>query len=148
MKLREKLLTVENLEYVYRNIEKLVVAGLNEVPELAKKKKTQYEKIKTEIENYMNFIRMGNFSKTVSEALSDAKKRSGELEQEIVALEFQRGNTFKTPPKEWINHRLERLNETLNQNTVASSLTRNTRSLILPRPGTSSRAERPNGCHL
>ena len=120
--LREKLLTMENLEYVYGNIEKLVAAGLNEVPELTKKKKAQYEKIKTEIENYLNFIRMGNFSKTVSEALSEAEKKNSELEQEITALEFQKENTFKTPPKEWINHRLERLNETLNKNTVASAL--------------------------
>jgi len=37
-------------------------------------------------------------------------------------LEFQQKNTFKKPPKEWINYRLERLRETLNQDTVVSSL--------------------------
>ena len=120
-KLRENLLTTENLEYIYRNIEKLVAIGLNEVPELTKKKKAQFEKIKAEIENYLNFIRMGNFSKTVSEALNEAEKKNSELGQEITALEFQKENTFKTPPKEWINNRLEKLNDTLNKNTIASS---------------------------
>ncbi len=70
----------------------------------------------------MNFIRVGNFSKTVSEALNEAEKKNGELEQEIAALEFQRENNFKSPPKEWIEHRLEKLDETLNKDTVASSL--------------------------
>ena len=121
-KLREQLLTTDKLEVIYRNIEKLVAMGLNEVPELTKKKKAQYDKIKSEIENYLNFIKMGNFSKTVSDALNEAEKKNSELEQEITALEFQKENSFKTPPKEWINHRLERLNETLNMNTVASSL--------------------------
>ena len=60
--------------------------------------------------------------KTVSEALSEAEKKNGELEQEIAALEFQRKNNFKAPPKEWINHRLENLTETLNKDTIASSL--------------------------
>ncbi|MDP8266267.1 MAG: recombinase family protein [Candidatus Aceula meridiana] len=120
-KLREKLLTTNNLEYVYRNIEKLIASGLNEVPELTKKKKAQLEKIKTEMHNYLNFIRAGNFSKTVSEALNEAEKKNSELEQEITALEFQQNNNFKAPPKEWISHRLERLTETLNKDTVASS---------------------------
>ena len=37
-------------------------------------------------------------------------------------MEFQKQNTFKPPPKEWINHRLERFYETLNKNTTASAL--------------------------
>ena len=95
-----------------------MATGLNEVPELTKKKKAQLEKIKGEIENYLNFVRMGNFSKTVSDALNEAEKKNSELEQEITALEFQKENTFKSPPKEWINHRLEKLNDTLNKNTL------------------------------
>ena len=38
------------------------------------------------------------------------------------ALEFQRSNAFKAPPKEWIEHRLENLFETLNKNTKQSAL--------------------------
>ncbi len=38
------------------------------------------------------------------------------------SLEFQEQNTFKSPPKEWINHRLEKLHETLSKNTVSSAL--------------------------
>ena len=120
--LKEKILTAENLEYVYKKVEKLAAEGLNEVPELVKKKKAQYEKIQQEIQNYLNFIRVGNFSKAVSDALTEAEKRNKELKQEVESLEFQKENSFKAPPKEWINHRLENLRETLNKNTVSSSL--------------------------
>jgi len=47
---------------------------------------------------------------------------SGWYLQEIGSLEFQKENTFKAPAKEWINHRLEALRETLNKNTASSSL--------------------------
>ena len=120
--LKTKILTADNLEYVYKNVEKLAAEGFNEVPELVKKKKAQYEKIQQEIQNYLNFIRVGNLSKAVSGALTDAEKRNEELKQEVESLEFQKENSFKTPPKEWINYRLENLRETLNKNTVSSSM--------------------------
>lgn len=120
--LKEKILTAENLEYVYKQVEKAAAAGFNEVPELVKKKKAQYEKLQQEIQNYLNFIKMGNLSKAVSEALTDAERRNEELKQEVESLEFQKENSFKAPPKEWINHRLENLRDTLNKNTVSSAL--------------------------
>lgn len=119
--LKEKILTPENIEYVYKKVEKLAAEGFNEVPELVKKKRAQYDKIQQEIQNYLNFIKMGNLSKAVSEALTDAEKRNEELKQEVDSLEFQKENSFKAPPKEWINHRLENLRETLNKNTVSSA---------------------------
>lgn len=120
--LKEKILTADNLEYIYKTLEKLIAKGLNKVPEHIKKKISQHEKILSEIQNYLNYIKLGNFSKAVSEALWEAEKRSEILNQEIKLLEYQKQNTFKPPPKEWINHRLERFYETLNKNTTASAL--------------------------
>jgi len=120
--LKDKILTADNLEYVYKNVEKLAAEGFNEVPDLVKKKRAQYEKIQQEIQNYLNFIKIGNLSKAVSEALTEAEKKNEELTAEIGSLEFQKDNSFKTPPKEWINHRLENLRETLDKNTVSSAL--------------------------
>ena len=120
--LKDTILTADSLEYIYKNVEKLAAEGFNDTPELVKKKKAQYEKNQQEIQNYLNFIRVGNLSKAVSEALTDAEKRNEELKQEVESLEFQKENSFKAPPKEWINHRLENLRETLNKNTVSSSL--------------------------
>lgn len=37
-------------------------------------------------------------------------------------LEFQRTNAFKAPPREWIQFKLEKLHETLTQNTEAAAL--------------------------
>ena len=97
-------------------------SGLNQVPELVKKKKAQQSKLEQEIQNYLSFIKLGNLSKTMSEALNQAEKHCEELNQEVNSLEFQKANSFKTPPKEWIDHRLENLRDTLNKNTVASGL--------------------------
>ena len=120
--LKEEYLTTANLEYIYKKVERLAAEGFNEVPELVKKKRAQYEKIHQEIQNYLNFIKTGNLSKAVSGALTDAERRNEELKQEVDSLEFQKENSFKTPPTEWINHRLENLRDTLNQNTVSSAL--------------------------
>lgn len=114
-------MTAENLEYIYKRVEKVSAQGLNQVPELIKKKKAQYEKIQREIQNYLNFIKMGNLSKAVSDALTEAEKKNEELKQEVGSLEFQKENSFKTPPKEWINYRLKHLRETLDKNTVSSA---------------------------
>ena len=120
--LKEKLLTEENLKYVYENVEKEIAKTLGQVPEELKQKKQQHEKIQAELQNLLNFIKVGNFSKVVSEALVDAENRSDKLKCEMQALEFQRGNAFKAPPKEWIEFRLEKFFETLNKNTKASAL--------------------------
>ena len=120
--LSKNVLTTENLEYVYKKVEKLTAEGLNEVPELLKKKEAQLEKIQQEVKNYLNFVKLGNFSKAVSAALSEAENKNEELKREVESLEYQQENTFKAPPKEWINYRLERLGETLNKDTVLSAL--------------------------
>ena len=51
----------------------------------------------------------------------DAENKNEEIDQEIAALEFQKEKSFKTPPKESVQHRLERFHETINKNAVASS---------------------------
>ena len=120
--LKEKILTLENLRYVYEKVEKLVSSGMNEVPELIKKKKAENEKSLHEAQNYLNYIKMGNFSKAVSEALKEVEAKSENLGEEIKSLEFQKSNTFKPPPVEWIRHRLGRLHETLSKNTTSAAL--------------------------
>lgn len=120
--LKEKFLTVENLKYVYENVEKAAAKSLNEIPEEVKQKRGQFEKVQAELQNLLNFIKAGNFSKMVSDAIVDAEGRSERLREEISGLEFQRKRAFKAPPKEWIEHRLENFRETLNKNTKASAL--------------------------
>ncbi len=120
--LKEKILTTENIGYVYKRIEKLVSKGLNKIPEQIKEKKSRYEKILSEIQNYLNYIKTGKFSNAVSEALKEAEDKGGALKKEIDLLLYQKQNKFTSPPKEWISHRLEELRDTLNQNTVNSSL--------------------------
>ena len=120
--LKENFLTAENVKYIFGKVEKTIAATLNEVPEEMKQKKSQMEKIQTELQNLLNFIKSGNFSKLVSDAIVDAENRQDKLQGEIKALDFQRTNAFKAPPKEWIKFRLEKFQETLNKNTKASAL--------------------------
>lgn len=103
-------------------MEKEIEKTLNEVPEEIKQKKSQYEKVQAELQNLLNFIKVGNFSKIVSEALADAENRGEKLKGEMQSLEFQKKNAFKAPPKEWIEHRLEQFCETLNKNPKAVAL--------------------------
>ena len=120
--LKEKFLTAENLKYIYENVEKTIAKTLNEVPEELKQKRHQYDKVQAELQNLLSFIKAGNFSKVVSEALIDAEGRSERLKGEMEGLEYQRKSAFKAPPREWIDFRLEKLHETLDKNTKASAL--------------------------
>ena len=65
---------------------------------------------------------LGNLSTSLSEALKDTEEKGEALKREIDSLLFQKQNKFTSPPKEWISHRLEELRDTLNQNTVNSSI--------------------------
>ena len=80
------------------------------------------EKVQSELQNLLSFIKAGNFSKVVSDAISDAENRQDKLKSEMQALVFQKKGAFKSPPKEWINHRLENFYKTLNKNTKSSAL--------------------------
>ncbi len=120
--LKEKFLTVENLKYVYDNVEKTIAKTLNEVPEELKQKKHQYDRVQVEMQNLLNFIKAGNFSKVVAGALTDAENRGERLKSEMEGLEYQRKSAFKAPPKEWIEFRLHRLHETLGKNVTMAAL--------------------------
>jgi hypothetical protein len=99
----------------------LISKGLNDIPEKIKKKKQQYEKILSEIQNYLNYIKIGNFSNAVSEALRDTEDKGETLKKEIDLLSYQKQNKFISPPREWLKHRLDKLRDTLNKNTTSSS---------------------------
>jgi len=58
----------------------------------------------------------------VSDAITDAENSQEKIKSEMNALDFQKKGAFKSPPKEWIDHRLENFYETLNKNTKSSVL--------------------------
>lgn len=120
--LKNKILTPDNLQQVYKRVEEIVTKEMNTIPEQVRKKEAQLDKFKHEVDNYLNFIKLGNISKSVGDALSKTEQRIDQLQVELNSFQYQRKNSFKTPPKEWITSRLEKLTETLNKNTVVSSL--------------------------
>jgi hypothetical protein len=120
-KIRDKILTPDNLQEVYRRVEDVVAKEMNTLPDQVKKKETQLNQFKKEAENYLTFIRLGNVSKSVCDALAEAENRIAQLELEINSLQFQKKSSFKTPSQEWINHRMTNLPETLNKNSTASA---------------------------
>jgi len=54
--------------------------------------------------------------------MKEAESKGEILQNELKSLEYQEKNTFKSPPTEWIDHRLEEFYETLSENTTASAL--------------------------
>lgn len=66
--IRDKLCTSENLKYVYENVEKEIAKTLGQVPEELKQKRHLHDKIQAELQNLLNFVKAGNFSKVVSES--------------------------------------------------------------------------------
>lgn len=120
--LKDVVLTAENLKYVYDNVEKEVTRTMNRIPEELRLKKHQCKKVQAQLQNLLNLIKVGNFSKTLSEALADAESCSEKLKGEMQGLEFQRTTAFKAPPREWIQFRLDSLHATLTQNGEAAAL--------------------------
>jgi Recombinase zinc beta ribbon domain len=120
--LKTQILTTENIKYILDNAEKEALKNLNDLPEELKIKRQQHEKIQTELKNLLNFIKAGNFSKVVSDAITDAEERNQRVSSEIESLEFQRKSAFKAPSKDWIKSKLDNFLDILNQNTTASAL--------------------------
>jgi hypothetical protein len=75
----------------------LISKGLNDIPEKIKKKKQQYEKILSEIQNYLNYIKIGNFPNALSGALKDTEDKGETLKKEIDLLSYQKHCTYKDP---------------------------------------------------
>ena len=53
------------MKYIFDNVEKAIAKTMNEVSAEVKQKKTQMEKIQTELQNLLSFIKAGNISKLV-----------------------------------------------------------------------------------
>jgi len=54
--------------------------------------------------------------------LKEAELKGENLQNELKSLEFQKKKTFKSPPREWVDRRLEKFHETLSKKTTASAL--------------------------
>ncbi len=116
--LKEKFLTTQNLKSIILTVEKLVAKTFYEIPAYLKQKKQQFYKIQVEIQNLLNFIKMGNFSKAVSETLLGGVKSNIEMQ----SSKHQKMNVFKAIPKEWIKPELKIFFNTLNKNPKAVAL--------------------------
>ena len=121
-KLKETFLTAENHKCIYDTVEKEIAKTFEQVPEELKQKRHQQEKIQAELQNLLNFIKAGNFSKTVSNALKDAESRNERLQEDMRALDFQRTTVLKVPSREWIQFKLDNFQKTLMQNTESAAL--------------------------
>ena len=51
--LQDDILTTENIQYVYKNVEHSARKELDDVPDLIKKKRIQRERLQLEINNYL-----------------------------------------------------------------------------------------------
>lgn len=88
--LKEKFVTPQNLRIYKKDYSNSLFEITNEL----KQKRNHYEKVQIELQNLLNFIKAGNFSKRVSEAIIEAENRSEKLKKEMQSLKLQQKNAF------------------------------------------------------
>ena len=120
--LRDRLLSVENIEYVLQRVEDEVVRMTATVPETLRLKHAELAAEERKIGNFIEFIGEGRGSRALADALAAAERRAEELRGDVEVLERNRASIFQKPPRVWIEERLCRLQEVLERNTARSAL--------------------------
>ncbi len=120
--LTNRLSNTDSLSYVFRRVEKMVAKEFAESPGAAKRKEEEYKKQRQMLDNLVRYIAQGRQSKAVEEALADCEKKVEELGGDLEFLRKCHTRLFKAPPKEWIEDRVSRIKEVLEQKTERSAL--------------------------
>jgi site-specific DNA recombinase len=121
-KLQQNILQPERIHQVFETVEKELLKQRSNIPEELKLKQAALDKIQDKINNFVRFVSEGRGSKAITNALNETEKAEEEIEAQIKALEMGQEETYKTPPLEWITHRLEDIQKILELNTKDSAL--------------------------
>ena len=99
------------------------VAKLSEhLPETIRAKESELSSEERRPTNFVDFIGEGRGSQALANALIETERRVEALREELEALRRRRRKVFQTPPAEWIEERLSRVQEVLERRTAQSAL--------------------------
>jgi len=120
--LMDSILTPDNITYLFRRVEKELKKVVRIAPELMKKKRKVSEKLERDLNNMIDFVKMGHLSQSIAEEIKLVEKELETVKQDIEKYENSKAKQFTTPPKEWIIDRLLHVRELLGKRTEQSAL--------------------------
>jgi len=118
----DRLQDVGHLRYVLERVEKEINNLRSGLPETMRLKEAELAAQRGRLDNIIEFIAEGRGSKALGKALDDAERRVEMLREEVTGLQASRERVFKVPPAEWIEERILKLQDVLEQNTEKSAL--------------------------
>jgi len=119
---REQLSAHEQIQRVLERVEEEVRKLYADVPETIRLKGGELASEERRLQNFVDFIGEGRGSRALGEALRETERRVEALREELGGLQTSRDKVFQAPPLEWIEERVESLQEVLERRTERSAL--------------------------
>lgn len=119
---REQLSSTDNLHYLLRRVEAEIRRLMQDVPETIRLKEAELETEQRRVAHFIDFIAEGRSSRALAEALAAAERRVEEIRSDLEALTRNRDTIPELPPRDWIEDRVQTLQELLERRTTQSAL--------------------------
>jgi len=120
--LTEKLTRADQVHHVLERVAAEVAKLSEHLPETIRAKEAELGSEERRLANFVDFIGEGRGSQPLANALIETERRVEALREELGALRRSRRKVFQTPPVEWIEERLSRVQEVLERRTEQSAL--------------------------
>ena len=118
---KDELADPEHVAYVLERVEGEIAKLRSDLPDALKLKEAELSAEQRRLANFLDFIGEGRGSQALAKALVETERRVDALSDEVEGLRRSREKVFKRPPIEWINDRLEHLQDVLDQRTERSA---------------------------
>ena len=118
----EKVLKPEHLELVYQKVAKEIQQQFSHIPEEIRLKKMELDKAETRIHRFIEFIAEAKATASIASALEEAEASAKRLKVEVESLEQTKNDAFEPPPMEWLTHKIDDVQNILEQKTEKSAL--------------------------
>ena len=120
--LSQKVFKSEHLDLIYKKVAKEIQKQFSHISEDIRLKKIELNKMETRVHRFVEFIAEAKATASIATALEDAEKNVAKLKMEIESLEQTKHDAFEPPPVEWIDHRIQQVQDILESRTEKSAL--------------------------
>jgi hypothetical protein len=122
---RERLASPEHIEYALRRVEAQVRTLYANIPQSIRLKETELAAEERRLANFVDFIGEGRGSRTLAQALLETERKVEALREDLERLRRSREKVFQVPPREWIQERLTKPQQILENPDRSGPLLRN-----------------------
>ena len=120
--LSQKVFKSEHINLIYKKVAKEIQKQFSYIPEEIRLKKIDLNKMETRVHRFVEFIAEAKATASIATALEDAEKNVKKLKVEIGSLEMTKHDALEPPPVEWIDHRIQQVQNILESKTEKSAL--------------------------